>query len=210
MNGTSVSLPMNSSFSTNSFLPEIEYRLANNYANPSWAAASRASVAKLRCLSRGLRPTLGLRKLAPGGSTPRGQPQTEVSVQQPVRSYELVVLGYRFAICKFAPTAIVPSWVDHGSFWTATRTADELSIVCEENLTPAGVQAARGYSCIKVLGPFELDEVGVLANLTAALAANGVSVFAISTFDTDYLLVKEEILPDAIDALREAGHVVQF
>ena len=116
----------------------------------------------------------------------------------------------RYAICRLGPKALVPSWVDHGEFWSVSRTADELSIVCEEDLTPAGTDAERGFSGLKVLGPFDLSEVGVLASLTGALAASAISVFAVSTFDTDYIFVKEEILPDAIDALREAGHVVQF
>ncbi len=116
----------------------------------------------------------------------------------------------RFAICRFGAKALVPSWVDHGGFWSVSRTADELSIVCEEDLTPSGMRAERGFSCLKVLGPFDLSEVGVLAALTTPLAAAGISMFAISTFDTDYIFVEEKILPDAIDALREAGHVVQF
>lgn len=116
----------------------------------------------------------------------------------------------RYGICRFGPKALVPSWVDHGGFWSVSRTADELSIVCQEDLTPAGTHAERGFAGLKVLGPFDLSEVGVLAELTRALSVAGISTFAISTFDTDYLFVKEEILPDAIDALREAGHVVQF
>ncbi len=131
-------------------------------------------------------------------------------MHEPVRSCELVVVGGRYAICRFGPKALVPSWVDHGGFWSVSRTADELSIVCEEDLTPRGMHAERGFSCLKALGPFDWSEVGVLATLTGALAASGISMFAISTFDTDYIFVKEEILPDAIDALREAGHVVQF
>ena len=118
-------------------------------------------------------------------------------------------MGGRYAICRLGPKALVPSWVDHGRFWSVSRTADELSIICEEDLTPAGTQADRGFLGLKVLGPFDLSEVGVWARLTGALAAKGISMLAISTFDTDYIFVKEEVLPDAIDALREAGHVVQ-
>ena len=136
--------------------------------------------------------------------------QEERALHEPVRSYELIVMGGRYAICRLGPKALVPSWVDHGGFWSVSRSADELSIVCEEDLTPAGTDAERGFSCLKVLGPFDLSEVGVLATLTGALAASGISIFAISTFDTDYMFVKEEVLPDAIDTLREAGHVVQF
>jgi len=141
-------------------------------------------------------------------SGPRG-PQGE-GVSEPEASHELLVLAVRFAICQFGAGALVPDWIDGGAFWSVCRTADELSLVCEEERVPAGVRAEKGFSCLKVVGPFDLDEVGVLATLTAALAAAGVSLFAISTYETDYLLVRERDLPVAIDALREAGHVVQF
>ena len=127
-----------------------------------------------------------------------------------VRSYELVVLEGDYAVCKFGSTALLPAWVDGGNFWSVSRTPEELSIVCEQRLIPAGVQAESGFSCLKVVGPLEFSTVGVLATLTAALAASGISVFAVSTFDTDYLLVRQTSLPDAIDALRESGHIVQF
>ena len=131
-------------------------------------------------------------------------------MREPGTSYELLVLAARFSICQFGAGALVPSWVDGGAFWSVCRTGDELSLVCEEERVPAGVRAETGFSCLKVLGPFDLDEVGVLASLTGALAAAGVSIFAISTYETDFLLVRERDLPEAIDALREAGHVVQF
>jgi hypothetical protein len=131
-------------------------------------------------------------------------------VNDPGRSYELVVLQRRFAVCRFGPAALVPGWVHGGAFWSVSRTPDELSIVCQQALIPSGVEAERGFSCLKVVSPVEFSTVGVLASLTTALAAGGISLLAISTFDTDYVLVRQTDLPDAIDALRESGHVVQF
>jgi len=131
-------------------------------------------------------------------------------VSEDPHAYELVVLRDSFGVCRFGAKALVPGWVDHGSFWSVTRTPDELSIVCAEIHIPSGVQAERGFSCLKVLGPLDFSTVGVLATLTAALAASGISLLTISTFETDYILVRQTDLPDAIDALREAGHVVQF
>jgi len=131
-------------------------------------------------------------------------------VNESARSHELVVLQQNFAVCRFGPTALVPGWVDGGAFWSVSRTPDELSIVCQESLIPSGVKAEIGFSCLKVVGPLEFSTVGVLAALTNPLAAAGISLLAISTFDTDYLLVRQTDLPDAIDALRESGHVVQF
>ena len=131
-------------------------------------------------------------------------------MNDPARSLELVVLQRNYGICKFGAKALVPAWVDGGDFWSVSRTPEELSIVCEERLIPAGVHSEGGFSCLKVIGPFEFSVVGVIASLTTVLAASGISLFVISTFDTDYLLVREVSLPDAIDALRESGHVVQF
>lgn len=131
-------------------------------------------------------------------------------MNDPVRSFELVVLQQSFAVCRFGATALVPGWVDGGAFWSVSRTPAELSIVCQESLIPSGVKAETGFSCLKVLGPLEFSTVGVLASLTTALAAAGISLLAISTFDTDYFLVRQTDLPDAIDALRESGHLVQF
>lgn len=115
-----------------------------------------------------------------------------------------------FGVCRFGPKALVPAWIDHGSFWSVSRTPEELSIVCEEDHIPSGVHAERGFAGLKVVGPLDFSAVGVLAALTAPLASAGVSLFSISTFDTDYILVRLTALPDAIDALREAGHIVQF
>ncbi len=126
------------------------------------------------------------------------------------RSYELVVLKPEFAVSRLGPDAPLPSEADQGRFWSASRTADELSIVCEEALLPADAQSEEGFSCLQVVGPLEFSAVGVLAALTGALADREISVFAVSTFDTNYLLVRREELPDAIDALRMAGHTVHF
>jgi hypothetical protein len=90
-----------------------------------------------------------------------------------------------------------------------TRTSDELSVVCEAGQIPGGTAAEKGWRALKVKGPFALTEIGVLATLSAPLAAAKVSLFAISTFDTDYLLVAENQLLAALAALRGAGHRIE-
>lgn len=87
-----------------------------------------------------------------------------------------------------------------------TRTADETSIVCEDRLVPSGVQAERGFAAVRVVGTLPFSATGVLASMAVPLADGGVSIFAISTFDTDYLLVRESSLDTAVQLLREAGH----
>ena len=122
--------------------------------------------------------------------------------------FELTVLPARFAISRLAPTAPVPEWATQGSFSSITRTRDELSIVCEHTLVPAEVQSQSGWRVLKVHGPFVLTEIGVLSALVLPLAEARLSVFAISTFDTDYLLVASETISAAITALERGGHKI--
>jgi len=89
-----------------------------------------------------------------------------------------------------------------------TRTADEVSLVCEEAALPPGVRHEGGWRAMKLHGPFELLLVGVLAAVLDPLRAAGVGVYAISTFDTDYVLVKDDQLAAAVDALVRAGRRV--
>lgn len=124
------------------------------------------------------------------------------------RQLELSLLPQRFAISRLASNAPLPGWATQGAFYSVTRTADELSIVAEESFVPAGTLSETGWRILTVHGPFELSELGVLASLTAPLSAAGVSLFVISTFETDYLLVTQEQLASAIVALDRAGHSV--
>ena len=94
------------------------------------------------------------------------------------------------------------------TFVSITRREDELSIVCADERVPAGVRAERGWRALEVEGPLDFGMVGILHALTGPLARAGISVFAVATFDTDVLLVREETLSRAVDALREAGYVV--
>jgi hypothetical protein len=119
----------------------------------------------------------------------------------------LKVLDGKFAICRLDPDAPLPAWVGSGPFVSITRTADELSVVCPEEAVPEGVQCERGWRCLVVSGTLDFALVGVLASLLVPLANAGVSVFAISTFDTDFLLVKQSDVERAAEALLRAGHV---
>ena len=113
------------------------------------------------------------------------------------------------AVCRFEPSAVLPDWIDQPGFYSITRTAEELSVVCSEKRVPAGVASETGWQCFQLLGPFNFSEVGVIFSLTQPLAESGVAVFVISTFDTDYLMVKEKDFNKAIDALTAQGHRVQ-
>jgi hypothetical protein len=123
-------------------------------------------------------------------------------------SLSLTALHDLFAVCRLAPDATTPPWATSGPFVSVTRTADELSIVCSQKAVPDEVQCERSWRCLRVAGTLPFTAVGVLASLTAPVANAGIGLFAVSTYDTDYLLVKEQDWAAAVDALRLAGHVV--
>ena len=121
----------------------------------------------------------------------------------------LIILPDLFAICRLGPAEDVPEWAMIGEFVSITHTADELSIVCAEENVPQEVQAERGWRALKVEGPLDLALTGVLASLAQPLAESQINLFAISTFDTDYVLVKGYNLIQACEALRQAGQHVR-
>jgi hypothetical protein len=120
----------------------------------------------------------------------------------------LELLADRLAVCRLDGEAPVPDWAMRDGFFSITRTGEELSIVCREVLVPEGIRAEWGWRALRVAGVLDLSQVGVLASLAAPLAGAGISLFALSTFDTDYLLVKEHELGRAVEGLRAAGHAV--
>jgi orotate phosphoribosyltransferase len=125
------------------------------------------------------------------------------------RRLTLVPLPGVYAICRLGPDAPPPDWATRGGFWSVTRTADELSVVCPEPDVPPGVRCERGWRGWRLAGTFDLGgETGVLAALLDPLAAAGVGVFAVSTFDTDYLWVAGANYDRAADVLRRHGHTV--
>jgi uncharacterized protein len=120
----------------------------------------------------------------------------------------LRLLDDTFAVCRLEANDPIPTWATAGRVFSLTRTPDELSVVCPERAVPDAVRSEGGWRCLQVVGRIAFAELGVLAGLASPLAQAGVSVFALSTFDTDYLLIKEELLEKALAALRGAGHTI--
>ncbi|KKH95999.1 amino acid-binding protein [Methanosarcina sp. 1.H.T.1A.1] len=122
----------------------------------------------------------------------------------------LSVLEGRFGICKLETGSEIPEWVYGSSFLSVTQTPEELSVVCQERSIPenipAGALVEKGWSCLKVEGPLDFGLTGILAGISTALADNGISIFAVSTYDTDYILVRETDMENAIRALEEVGY----
>jgi uncharacterized protein len=123
---------------------------------------------------------------------------------------ELRVLPGALAVARLRPGEPVPAWASAaGALHAVVRTAGELSVVCDDAAVPAGVRAERGFRALAVAGPLDFALTGVLAALAVPLAEAGVPIFAVSTYDTDHLLVRAERLGEAIAALEAAGHRVQ-
>lgn len=110
-----------------------------------------------------------------------------------------------YAIVRLAPDAPVPDWATKGDFTSITRTADELSIVCPADNLPRDVHSPHHWICLKLEGPFPFSQTGVLLSFIEPLSNNAVPIFAVATYDTDYVLIQEEHAR-ALDILREAGH----
>lgn len=109
-------------------------------------------------------------------------------------------------VCRLDARAAIPAWAISGAFFSVTRTGDELSIVCSERVTPDGLVCARGWRALKLEGPFDFTLTGILVSVAAPLAEAGISILAIATYDTDYVLVKQVDLDRAISVLSNCGH----
>jgi hypothetical protein len=120
----------------------------------------------------------------------------------------LSLLPDTLAVCRLSADAAVPVWAWTGEPASVTRTRDELSVVCRADAVPEGVRRESGWRCLMVEGPLDFALTGILAAITAPLAEAGIPLFAVSTFDTDYLLVKADQFRRAMDVLRGAGHRV--
>lgn len=120
----------------------------------------------------------------------------------------LTIVDGTFAIHRFPAGHPVPNDLEQSRLYWLGRTIEELSVVCEEQLDLPSERRSEGWSCLKVVGPIDLSVTGLLADITAVLAAAEVAVFAVSTFDTDYVLVRAERLDAAVAALSAAGYQV--
>lgn len=127
----------------------------------------------------------------------------------PASTLTLSVLDETLAICRLDRDASIPEWALGSSFCSITRTPDELSLVCLETTVPDEVAASRGWRCIRVDGTLDFSLTGILAGLARPLADAGISIFAVSTYDTDYLLVEATNLARSVVVLEGSGYVVR-
>lgn len=121
----------------------------------------------------------------------------------------LTVLEGTFAIFKKAPEDTIPPEIFAEDFFSITKTLEELSIVCRENILNGNPSAEKGWKCLRAEGPLDFSLTGILSNILEPLATAGISIFALSTYNTDYILVKEEKLKDAVEKLESKGYQVK-
>jgi uncharacterized protein len=119
---------------------------------------------------------------------------------------DLVLLPGAYAVCRLDPNAGLPAWAGKGEFVSVTRTPRETSVVCPQEQVPAGVVGERDFRVLRVQGSLDFSLTGVLDSMVGPLAAEKIAVFTISTYETDYLLIREEALARTVEILIRSGH----
>lgn len=122
--------------------------------------------------------------------------------------HTLLVLAGRYGICRLGPDEPLPAWGLQGEFFSVTRTTEELSIVCAEAQIPATVLCESGWRLFKIDAVMDFSLVGIVAGISAAIAGANVGIFVLSTYNTDYILVRQPDFSAAAAALRTAGYKV--
>lgn len=118
------------------------------------------------------------------------------------------LLKNKYGVCRLNKTELIPEWAQKSDFFAITRTMDELSIVCNEESIPNGTKCENDWRILKVEGPLDFSLVGILSKISTILAHNTISIFAVSTYDTDYILVKDKDINNAIEALIKENYEV--
>ncbi|MDT8717655.1 ACT domain-containing protein [Clostridium sp. 19966] len=115
-----------------------------------------------------------------------------------------------YGVCRLDKAESIPEWAQRGNFFSVTRTSEELSIVCEEVNIPNEIKCEKAWRILKVLGPLDFSLIGILSKISTVLAYKAISIFAISTYDTDYILVKNKDINKAVEALKEKGYEIRL
>ena len=121
---------------------------------------------------------------------------------------KLSLLEEKYGICSLPKDAPIPHWVSKESLVSITRTDKELTIVCKQDIIPSKLQSDLNWRCFKIDGSFDLSQIGVISSISSPLADAGISIYVISTYDTDYFLVKDDNLEKTISVLSNFGHSI--
>ena len=118
------------------------------------------------------------------------------------------LLKEKYGICRLDKAELIPQWTTVSDFFSVTKTSDELSIVCNENNIPSGIKCEKNWRVLKIEGPLDFSLIGIIASISSILEQKSISIFAVSTYDTDYILVKDKDIDNAIDALINENYEV--
>lgn len=118
------------------------------------------------------------------------------------------LLKDKYGVCRLDKSDLIPEWSQNSDFFSITRTADELSIVCTDTCIPDDIKCEKDWRILKALGPLDFSLIGILSKISTILAQNGISIFAVSTYDTDYILIKDKDINNAIDALSKENYEI--
>ena len=129
--------------------------------------------------------------------------------REPAHKLVLRVLPLQLAVCYLSPDAALPTWATGGAFFSVSRTDDELSVVCDFEAVPPDIRREGPWACLEVEGPLDFSLTGILAGLAAPLADANISIFAISTYRTDYVLVPATDIRRATKALQDCGYTLR-
>ena len=126
------------------------------------------------------------------------------------KTLTIKLLKEKYGVCKLDKTELLPEWAKNSNFFSITRTSDELSVVCSEDNIPNDIKCEKDWRVLKIEGPLDFSLIGILSSISTILAQKGISIFAISTYDTDYILVQNKNINTAIDSLiKERYEVIQ-
>ena len=121
---------------------------------------------------------------------------------------KLRVLPGKYDICRLDMDESIPVWAVQSDFFSVTRTGEELSVVCQKEKIPSGTRSEKDWRVLKIEGPLDFSLIGILSAVSSVLAENKISIFAVSTYDTDYILVKDKDIKKAISALSAGKYEV--
>lgn len=118
------------------------------------------------------------------------------------------LLKEKYGVCRLDKTDSIPNWAKDSDFFSITKTLDELSIVCSQQNIPNDIKCEKDWRILKIEGPLDFSLIGILASISTILAQKEISIFAVSTYDTDYILVKDNDVDNAIEALVNKGYEI--
>lgn len=122
-------------------------------------------------------------------------------------NYQFKILNDLYSVCKLNPNSNIPIWINKNEFYSITKTEDELSILCSQKDIPEEIQCEKDWKILKIDSKLDFSMVGVISQISKLLAENNISIFVISTFDTDYICIKEKDLLKSVEILKQAGNI---